>query len=315
MRDQGKIRYIISDDPDFDVVKLKSVHGSPYIKIYDTMTGKCVDLKRQEYMELFSGSKEELTQILEGIIYKNSQFSKAEIVEMLHATVKSALLLFYRDLKLVKFRGYINGELPQGDVAVGDVYILNNSVYVCEKADKTGAKWRHLCTDEDLLLFYTKEEFDEKYFQHIELISALVSGDLYEYSEDFKNRFIKKEDAAELMALNQEYAERLNDLHTWRDEQQIRVDEYIAAVNELSAYVQDVSLNQNLTLSTWMIEQSGIIEAKLNELFEMQRDLEQKVDSTEEIVHRVSTEVAILSGALNAIRNGEQSVLGERYEA
>lgn len=38
--DPSKIRYIISDDPDFDIARLRSIHGSPYIKIYDTVTRK-----------------------------------------------------------------------------------------------------------------------------------------------------------------------------------------------------------------------------------------------------------------------------------
>lgn len=33
-----KINYVLSDDPDFDVVRLKNTDGSPLIQIYNKLT-------------------------------------------------------------------------------------------------------------------------------------------------------------------------------------------------------------------------------------------------------------------------------------
>lgn len=36
--DPSRIKYTISNDPDFDVARLRGIHGSPLIKVYDTVT-------------------------------------------------------------------------------------------------------------------------------------------------------------------------------------------------------------------------------------------------------------------------------------
>jgi len=267
---------------------------------------------------LYSKNEEELKNILEAIISRNSQFSKMEIVEMLRATVKEALKLFMNDLKLINFKGY-NEFLP-GSAKIGDVYCVNNKFYICESIDKEeGAQWRRLCTEDDLSAYYTKLEFDEKYVQHIGLISELVSGNLYEYSEDFKNRFITKADAQEWRDESfrriSDYVESINELLEWRASEQRRVDEYTQTIDELSAFVEEMKLSQAEILSSWISEQSNLISSKLQELDLMYADLEQRLNDSEQKLQLVSTEVAILSGAFDQIRKGKQEVLGERYEA
>ena len=275
-------------------------------------------MKEQEYKKLYSENEEELKNILEAIISRNSQFSKMEIVEMLRATVKEALKLFMNDLKLINFKGY-NEFLP-GSAKIGDVYCVDNKFYICESIDKeNGAQWRRLCTEADLSAYYTKLEFDEKYVQHIGLISELVSGNLYEYSEDFKNRFITKADAQEWRDESfrriSDYVESINELLEWRASEQRRVDEYTQTIDELSAFVEEMKLSQAEILSSWISEQSCLISSKLQELDLMYADLEQRLNDSEQKLQLVSTEVAILSGAFDQIRKGKQEVLGERYEA
>jgi hypothetical protein len=50
--DVGRIKFIISDDPDFDITRMKSIHGSHYINIYDTVTRKMRLFERARVQEI-----------------------------------------------------------------------------------------------------------------------------------------------------------------------------------------------------------------------------------------------------------------------
>ena len=66
----------MSEDLDFDVIKLKSTDGSPFVKIIDHKTGEVIDVTRQKYREMFSKSFDDLEKILDALIKKNASFVK-----------------------------------------------------------------------------------------------------------------------------------------------------------------------------------------------------------------------------------------------
>ena len=275
-------------------------------------------MKEQEYKKLYSGTEEELKAILDAIINRNAKFSKMEIVEMLKVVVDESLRKFMESLKLVNFKG--REPLLPTYASIGDVYEIGDAFFVCEGyVDKNTSKWRRLCTENDLSAYYSKEEFDEKYTQHIGLISSFVDESLYEYSEDFKNRFITKDEAEswkdESLRKIAEYSQSISSLFAWRDAEQSRVDSFIQSIDELSAFVKEMKTSQAEALSSWIIEQTALISTKLSELDSFRDELQRKLDESEDKIHFVSTEVAILSGAFEQIKRGKQQVLGERYEA
>lgn len=135
--------------------------------------GRCISLKAQEYKALYSENIEELKSILEAIIARNSQFSKMEIVDMLKAAIDESLGMFLNDLKIVNYKGEAD-ELPTDDICIGDSWNVNGGIYICEQNDPE-IKWRRMCTENDLSAYYTKLELDEKYIQHVDIVSGLVS--------------------------------------------------------------------------------------------------------------------------------------------
>ncbi len=305
------VKYIISDDPDFDVARLKSINGAPFIKIYDVITGRCVEVREQEYKNLYSHTVEELRRILEAIIYRNAQLSKAELIELLRNSINSSINKFIDDLNIVNFKGYAD-VLPTEDVLVGDVWVVDNHMFICECNDKNNIVWRKIYTTEDLAAYYTKVEFEHIYVEHMQLIDSMINGQLYGYSEEFKQRFISKEDAEAWKNETTKKVEKcqnyINEILNWRNDIQVRVD-------ELTEILSNIRLNQEAIVNDWIERQKQLIAEKLTELNGVYASLNNTLNKNTETVRILSTEVSILNRALSNIRNGKQQVLEERYEA
>lgn len=144
-------------------------------------------------------------------------------------------------------------------------------LYLCEgfgKAD--GAEWRRICTEDDLSAYYTKAEFDEKYVQHVGLVSELVSGRLYEFSEGFKARFVTKAEAQEWLDESSKaisgYIESAREFAEWRESEQARADAYAQEVAALSARVEEMAESQASALSSWASGQEALISGRLQGL-------------------------------------------------
>lgn len=126
----------------------------------------------------------------------------------------------------------------------------------------------------------------------------------------------KDEAAAIVSSLNiDEYNRIVSGLLDWRDEQQIRVNEYTTAIDSLSADLEALKLDKDAVISAWIASQEAIINEKLDELFNLNAELKQRLDDSESAFATLSLNVATLSGAYEQIRKGKQQVLGERYEA
>ena len=314
-----EIRYVLSDDPDFDVARLKSVGGSKYIKIYDSVTKKLISIEPQEFVNLFSNNAKKLSAIIDACLRRNVLFTASEIVKLLKAEVDAAISNVMDDLKIVNYKGEA-GMLPVSLTRAGDTYKVDGKVYVCFDASRPGEyKWGRVVFADELSSYYTKDEFDELYVNYIKSVKDWLHHDVYEYTKDFYDRFVKKTEFEELIRRVdqsiEEYASSLASLHAWRDETQARVDEFAVDAAEKIAAMNEFLSNASGVVSDWMNENNEKIDKALADLSSRYDSLVSQLSGIRSDMHLLSNEVGILSGEITQIRHGSQELVKVEYEA
>lgn len=125
--ESNRVRYTLSDNPDFDISRLKSIHDVRYVRILDKKTGRCKALLPQEYVYLFSDNLDKLRDIIDRILGKNAYIMEADIVAQLQKSVNEALDNLLDDLKIVNYKGELS-DLPRDGMRIGDVYKVDRQV-------------------------------------------------------------------------------------------------------------------------------------------------------------------------------------------
>lgn len=311
-RDLKKTNYVLSEDPEFNVVRLTKDGKRPYIQIVDKTTGRVYSVTPEKYHELFTGCYDELVRVLNALIRQNSAFSKAEFVAALTQKAEEEIAKFRGSLHVLNFIGYSNNFPIEANV--GDMTILNSDdcLYICVSVDElTGTRWKKVLCDGDLYAYYTKEEFDEKYVSGMELISSYVNNTLDISLERSEEIFLKKTEADERLSAAYEYRSAIIVANDFVAEQQEKVNNwYDNYQRELSAlqYVPD-------QYEEFLEEQRGIIADSLaalsakvdNEI----ADFRSKVSGIQAYLDDYQAQLNRLSGEYNRAVNGRQKVLDE----
>jgi hypothetical protein len=315
---EQEVRYVLSDDPDFDVARLKSVGGSRYIKIFDTITKKLVTIKPQEFVKFFSDNPKRLSKIIDECIAKNALFSKSEIVQLLKTEVDAAIKNLMDDLKVVNYKG-TSDYLPVTNIKVGEAYNVNGKTYVCYQSDGNTAKYGRVVFADELSSYYTKEEFDQIYVNHVKTISSWLDHDVYEYTKDFYDNFVSKSELSTVLEdINQsihDYQSQIADLQLWKTETQERVDAFIEDAADAISGANEMLNNVSGVISDWFAEQNAFVSSSIAMMSAKYDELASRIASVDESMYLIKNEVNILSGEIMQIRHGKQELLRVEYEA
>lgn len=218
---------------------------------------------------------------------------------------------FIEELKLISYKGE-QAVLPMSGFAQGNVVLVSGEMFICE--DEENGIWRKVLTNIDLNDYYTKAEFDELYAGKMQLIEDLVSGRLYEYTQDFKQNFVTK---AEHETFKAEFADQLSALEEniaafaeWKSLKEQEVEKCQEDINTLSSYVSWLSGEWRPILDAYVRNDLLLqISAETMALISKQETIDEffeRLCRKLDMFEREATVAQALSGT--------QAVLGIRYE-
>ncbi len=310
------VRYILSDDPDFDVARLKSIGGSKYVKILDTKTGAVKNLVPQEYIRLFSDNAKRLTELIDSIIARNACMTKSELMALMKANVDACLRNIMEDLKVVNYRGEAEEFTPFAKI--GDVYTVDGITKICVDRKEPYPVWRRILFADELSDYYTKEEFDALFIERMPLISGAIESGLYEYLSIFNDEFMKKEELsgwiADITEAISNYQTSIANAAAWRNQTQIEVDEYTSKVEQMQSTVSGLADEVSASVQSWMDSQQQSIDSSLAAISAKYRELNAKYYEIKDKVYDIALSCNFVLGEIIAIRNGKQELLEVSYE-
>ena len=315
-----RVRYTLSDNPDFDIARLKSIHDVRYVRILDKKTGRCKALLPQEYVNLFSENLDKLRDIIDRILGKNAYIMEADIVAQLQKSVSEALDNLLDDLKIVNYKGE-RSDLPRDGMRIGDVYKVDGKYYVFIGFLKNGQPEykRVLFEGEELSDYYTKTEFDDLYANSMGLISSWLRHNVEEYSEDFYNRFMPRAELEQWISMAtssiQAYTESIQKLAAWRDEKAASMDQFVSSYYELSSLLEQVRSDISQSVADWKDEKQREYDTYVGSMNAKYAQLRAEVDGFASRLGKVDFNVGVLSSLFEQILAGKQEILEVDYEA
>ena len=278
-----KVSYVVSDDPRYDVVKLRPLHRAPFMKLYNEKTDLSHNVDEVEYKEFFSENEEELREILDQIVGRNTNLKKDEIADRLSSKIESIVSSIALDMNLVSYKG-VASALPE-DARTGVVVAASGCLWI----KRSESEWVKICTEDMLSSFITREEFESEQLPRVEEMQSLISGQLNDLlRETIETRATKSEfnewTNQHEVALA-ELSANLDLLYTWREDEQARVD-------------------------AWIEEKSE----KLEQLESGLSALTGEVQQLDEDIASQQQRVASLSAWIGQITSERQEVVSQHYE-
>ena len=330
--------YILSEDPRYDVVKLRPIQPGDEYLLLNKNTGTLTKIGPQEMQTLFVHCIDDVKDILDGVIRKNIALDYSEYVDYLIKSKLQELGIWLEGMiasrMLVRYRG--SCEILPNEANPGDCYCMGDKYYL-RLPDMT---WEQLVTQENLekILenYFTKEELTAK-IQEVQAeiagLSSYIDSRASELSASLE-RYITKEEAlaklseyetqigiyretyeTQMDRLQSSWNEEMAALSAWRDEQQTTVDASIQRVEELQAQhskqVEQISsfmAEKQLEISECNDQISGIL-VEFSDLQTLTSGLVQNLSNYEQLFSQMQQKIDELTAKLDELQKFDQSIL------
>lgn len=226
--------YVLSENPQFDAVKLRPVIPGDEYYLYDKRTGTFTKVGPIEAKELFAHDIKDLQRIIDEIIKRNIFTDLSNFID---GTIRVRSTEILNDLlekkRLFKYMGEIYGDFP-ADAKAGEVYSQNGTYWL-----KTNDhKWKQIFTYENaqelLLNYYTKEELDERLSSLLNQMEELRAYVLTAYSgiEETLSNYVTKDAFIKKIS---EYEQQINDLRQLYEGNKTKIEtEWNTKVREIT---------------------------------------------------------------------------------
>jgi len=192
-----KRKYLFIDEN--DEADLSNFNEDDKFFILDNETNQLRNIKKYEFKQLYTQSKEELKKELSGIVELNTEYAKEEILEFINELLNKKINEKLAELNIIHFAGEVN-ELPISS-SVGQVFILNSenkqSYYICTEQNKL----QRILLESDISDYFLLNEYQSEILGLKSFFNDKINGFQSYYEETY---FTKDEIRSQLSSTLEE---------------------------------------------------------------------------------------------------------------